>query len=168
MEFNPQSILERARQERQKTKTLFKALKKEKPKRLDQAFHQAHDEVFSCVDCLSCGHCCKTTGPLFIEKDIDRLAKRFKMKGAQFITQYLRVDEEGHFVLQQLPCPFLGADNYCQVYEDRPKACREYPHTDRNKMKQILGLTEKNVEHCPAVFEISRVVAERLDLEAGR
>ncbi len=29
------------------------------------------------------------------------------------------------------PCPFLGDDNYCSVYEARPKACREYPHTDR-------------------------------------
>jgi hypothetical protein len=41
------------------------------------------------------------------------------------------------------------------VYEDRPKACREYPHTDRKRMYQILNLTHKNCEVCPVVFAIT-------------
>lgn len=164
MAFNPKAFQAKVQREKKKTKELFSKLKKQKPKALDQAFHRAHQDVFACINCLDCAHCCKTTGPLFTEKDIDRLAKRFRMKSAQFMAHYLKRDEEGHFVLQQLPCPFLGTDNYCQVYEDRPKACREYPHTDRNKIKQILKLTEKNASHCPAVFEISRQVAQGLKL----
>jgi uncharacterized protein len=73
------------------------------------------------------------------------------MKDAAFIDQYLRTDEEGDMVLQVVPCPFLGVDNYCGIYENRPKACREYPHTDRVKQKQILDLTIKNEKICPAV-----------------
>nr|MDK7631844.1 YkgJ family cysteine cluster protein [Globicatella sanguinis] len=82
-------------------------------------------------------NCCKTTGPLFTQKDIERLAKVFRMKPSLFIEKYLRIDEDNDYVLQQLPCPFLDSENYCLVYEDRPKACKEYPHTDRKKFHQI-------------------------------
>jgi hypothetical protein len=47
-------------------------------------------------------------------------------------------------------------DNYCMVYESRPKACREYPHTDRKKFAQLLSLTEKNLDTCPAVLDICK------------
>jgi Fe-S-cluster containining protein len=76
------------------------------------------------------------------------------MKPGDFIVKYLRIDEDRDYVLQSSPCPFLGDDNYCQVYKDRPKACREYPHTDRKKVVQIMELTLKNTLVCPAVFEI--------------
>ena len=144
----------RARSKRKENKAFFRKLKQRPPKQLDRQFHRAHEEAFAHIDCLSCANCCKTTGPLFTEKDIDRLARHFGMKPSDFIDQYLRIDEDGDFVLQSLPCPFLGNDNYCKVYEVRPKACREFPHTDRNRMHQILDLTRKNVEVCPAVFEM--------------
>jgi uncharacterized protein len=79
------------------------------------------------------------------------------MKVSDFIKTYLRQDEEGDFVLKSAPCPFLAADNYCLVYENRPKACREYPHTNRKRMYQVLDLTYKNTFVCPAV---SRIVSK--------
>lgn len=140
----------------------MRRLKALPPKQLDQKFHNAHTEVFSRINCLDCANCCKTTGPLFTERDINRLAKHFSLKPPEFIDEYLRVDEEGDFVLQTVPCPFLGPDNYCGVYEVRPKACREFPHTDRNKMHQILDLTRKNIEVCPAVFEMLEQIKKEL------
>ncbi len=140
----------------------FKRLKKVKPKTLDAAFHTLHDEAFECIDCLQCANCCKTTGPLFTNTDIDRLAKHLKMPAATFIDTYLKIDEDQDYVLKSVPCPFLGADNYCGVYEARPKACREYPHTDRNKMHQILNLTKKNIEVCPAVAKITEALKLKL------
>lgn len=113
-----------------------------------------HDETFEEVDCLNCANCCKTTGPLFTNKDIERIAKHFKMKPTQFIETYLRVDEDNDYVLQQLPCPFLADDNYCLIYDVRPKACAEFPHTDRKKFYQINNLTLKNTEICPAAYKI--------------
>ncbi|MGB0176278.1 MAG: YkgJ family cysteine cluster protein, partial [Owenweeksia sp.] len=115
-----------ARSQRKENQKFFKRLKGIKPKQLDHHFHDLHDEVFAEVNCLNCANCCKTTGPLFTDSDINRLARHFNLKPAEFIDQYLRVDEDGDFVLQTLPCPFLGDDNYCSVYEVRPKACREY------------------------------------------
>lgn len=160
--YNLKAFAETVAQQKSQTSTIFKKLKKVKPKVLDASFKKANDDAFARIDCLSCANCCKTTGPLFTESDINRLARHFKMKPGKFMEQYLRVDEEGDYVLQAVPCPFLGADNYCSVYEKRPKACREYPHTNRNKMHQILNLTRKNVAVCPAVFDISRQLEKEL------
>ena len=74
----------------------------------------------------------------------------------------MRIDEEMDYVLQTVPCAFLGEDNFCSIYEIRPKACREYPHTNRIKQYQILKLTEKNVEVCPAVYDIVEKLKKKL------
>lgn len=121
---------------------------------MDKAFQIVHYEVFEETDCLTCANCCKTTSPIFYENDIDRVAKSLRMKPGDFIAKYLRIDEDRDYVLKSSPCPFLGEDNYCQVYKDRPKACREYPHTDRKKVVQIMDLTLRNTLVCPAVFEM--------------
>lgn len=131
-------------------------------KKLDRDIHQLHEEVFACTDCLKCANCCTTTGPLFTRKDIDRISKHLGMKAFEFEEKYLRIDEDDDFVLKSVPCTFLGEDNMCAIYEVRPKACREYPHTDRIKQQQILHLTRKNASICPAVFTI----LERLE-QAG-
>lgn len=129
-------------------------LRKIKPKTLDMMFEKAHDEQFEQIDCLTCANCCKTTSPIFIQTDIDRLAKVFRMKTSAFIDTYLFRDDEGDYVLKSSPCPFLNTDNTCFVYEERPKACREYPHTNRKNMHGILNLTLQNTLVCPAVNEI--------------
>lgn len=128
--------------------------RKKDPRKVDDAFHEVHEAVFNEVDCLTCANCCKTTSPIFYPADIDRLAKALRMKPGDFMQEYLMVDEDRDYVLKSSPCPFLAKDNYCKVYEDRPRACREYPHTDRKKMVQITALTFKNTKVCPAVFEM--------------
>jgi uncharacterized protein len=138
-----------------KNKEFLKKLKRKKPKDLDDRFHTQHESVFQEIDCLDCANCCKTTSPLFIMADIERLAKYLKMKPQAFIANYLKIDEEGDYVLQSAPCPFLGDDNKCFVYENRPKACREYPHTNRKRMYQIMDITLKNTLVCPAVAKIT-------------
>ena len=135
-------------------KKFLQRLKDEDPRKVDGAFHRLHEEVFEEINCLDCGNCCKTTSPIFYQADIERLSKSLRIKPGDFISKYLRLDEDRDYVLTTAPCPFLGTDNYCAVYEDRPKACREYPHTDRKKMVQITDLTYKNTLVCPAVLEM--------------
>ena len=134
----------------------FDKLKRFKTKKLDQQFHTLHEEVFEEVNCLACANCCKTTSPIFYNRDIERLAKHLRLKPGELIDKYLRIDEDKDYVLRQAPCPFLGSDNYCSVYEARPNACREYPHTDRKRMEQILDSTYRNTLVCPAVLEITK------------
>jgi Fe-S-cluster containining protein len=82
------------------------------------------------------------------------VSKYLKQKPQQFIEQYLRIDEDQDYVLQSVPCNFLDNENACMIYEVRPKACREFPHTDRKKFQQISDLTLKNIPICPAAFNI--------------
>lgn len=137
-------------------KAAIKRLKQKPPKNLDEQFFDWHDETFKKIDCLSCANCCKTTSPMFFEKDIERLSSHFKLRPAQFIEKYLFLDTDGIWALKNSPCPFLGPDNYCSVYEDRPKACREFPHTNHRKMHTHLHLIPQNVKICPAVIEIAK------------
>ena len=140
----------------------FKRLKRVKTKVLDKLIHPLHKEVFSCTDCLKCANCCTTTGPLFTDKDINRIAKHLRIKPSVFTKKYLRIDEDRDYVLQTVPCIFLGEDNYCSIYDVRPKACKEFPHTDRIKQSQLLKLTEKNIEVCPAVYNIVEKLKKKL------
>jgi uncharacterized protein len=135
-------------------------LRKLKGKALDEKFLEYHEDAFEEVDCLSCANCCKTTSPIFISTDIERISKTLKMKTGEFIDTYLKVDEDGDHVLQSSPCAFLLQDNTCLIYEDRPKACREYPHTNRKNMGGILALTLRNTLVCPAVFRIFQVFSK--------
>lgn len=151
-----------AKEKQNENKKFFAKLKKKPPKNLDYLMQELHEEEFKRTDCLECANCCKTTGPLFTNADVERISKHFKQKPQQFIDQYLRIDEENDYVLQQVPCAFLGADNYCSIYDVRPKACREFPHTDRKKFQQISNLTIKNVAICPAAFRIVEEMKKRI------
>jgi Fe-S-cluster containining protein len=132
----------------------FDKIRNKKVRNLDTAFHKQHDDVFDEVDCLKCANCCKTTSPIFTDNDIDRIAKHLKMRPVELIGKHLHLDADKDYVLNSSPCTFLGADNYCSIYEIRPRACREYPHTDRKNIAGILPLTLENTKVCPAVFEI--------------
>lgn len=153
--------IEQARQEHKRNKKGFSKLRARPPKNLDERFHDLHDEVFSEVDCLECANCCKTTSPIFRDVDIDRLARHLSIRPAELVEKHLHLDAEGDYVLNVAPCPFLGPDNYCSVYTARPRACREYPHTDRKNMLQILPLTLRNTLVCPAVGRVVRRLWEQ-------
>ncbi len=142
--------------------TAAKKLRKKRNKEVDEIFHELHDEVFEKIDCLECANCCKTTSPIFRDVDIERLSKHLRMPILEFQRTYLFMDKDRDWVLKSAPCPFLGDDNYCSVYEWRPKACREYPHTDRKNMTQILNLSLQNSVICPAVSKIFSKISQRL------
>ncbi|MEP2239884.1 MAG: YkgJ family cysteine cluster protein [Maribacter sp.] len=154
MEEVLRDLPKKAQEKHNENKKFFVKLRKKPPKNLDYIMQDLHEAEFERTDCLTCANCCKTTGPLFTNADVERISKSFRMKPQKFIETYLKVDEENDYVLQQTPCTFLGADNYCSIYDVRPKACREFPHTDRKKFQQISNLTLKNVAICPAAFNI--------------
>ena len=151
---NDKEILALAKTNFKSNQQQLKKWNKSKPKDLDQRFHTAHQKEFAKRDCLQCANCCKTTSPIFRQPDIRRMAKALRMKESQLVAQYLKRDEDDDYVHQSSPCFNLLPDNSCAVYEDRPLACREYPHTDRKNMYQIMDLTAQNTLICPAVASI--------------
>ena len=140
-----------------KAEPSFKNYKKKNQKQLkkmDCEIHQLHQTYTDKIDCLQCANCCKTLGPRITDIDIKRMGKALKISPSSVFDTYLRIDEDGDIVFKQMPCPFLMPDNYCLIYENRPKACREYPHTDRKKFYQIYNLSIKNSYTCPIAFEV--------------
>jgi uncharacterized protein len=152
--INPEEIKILAEKSRNATEKLFSRWKRKVPSGLDVTVQDLHEKVFSKLNCLDCANCCKKLGPRITSRDIERLAAFLKIRESKFVEKYTRIDEDGDCIFQNMPCPFIDSSNYCLVYEARPKACREYPHTDQRKFHKILDLTINNTFVCPAVYEI--------------
>jgi uncharacterized protein len=148
------ALVQQAIKQKKENEKAIKKLYNKKLHDLDNTFHSLHNETFEQIDCLKCANCCSTTSPIFYDVDIARLSQHLRLKPAQFIANYLHIDADGDYVLNSAPCPFLGTDKYCSVYNARPKACREYPHTNRKNMYQITQLTYRNTMVCPAAASI--------------
>jgi Fe-S-cluster containining protein len=164
MEKIIEELPEKAKEKWVENKKYFAKLKKKQRKRLDLLMNEIHDEEFKRTDCLTCANCCKTTSPIFTEKDISRISKHLKMKDEKFVDLYLQRDTDDFMVLKTAPCTFLDQDNSCFIYDVRPKACSEYPHTNRKKFIKITDLTLQNTEICPAVFNIVETLKSKLPL----
>lgn len=113
-----------------------------------------HEEAFEKIDCLQCAACCKNYSPRFKTPDVKRISKHLGMKESVFIETFLKVDNEGDFVVKSAPCPFLGADNFCSIYENRPSDCVRFPYTDEDVIIRRRQLTLKNSTFCPITFYV--------------
>ena len=120
-----------------------------------------HEEAFGKFDCLSCAACCKNYSPRFKTPDVKRISKYLGMKESGFIETYLRVDEDGDFVVKASPCPFLGSDNACSIYEMRPSDCARFPYTDEDVLIKRQALTLKNASFCPITFHVLERLMEK-------
>ena len=113
-----------------------------------------HEAAFAKIDCLTCAACCRNYSPRFKPPDIKRISKHLKMRESDFIDTYLRRDEDGDYVVQRLPCPFLGDDNRCGIYDVRPSDCERFPYTDEDVLFKKANITLKNATFCPIVFYV--------------
>lgn len=133
---------------------LFERLKVSPEIEVDGKIAATHEAVFQKTDCTTCANCCKTAGPLLIQEDIIRISESLGIAGGAFIEKYLEMDEDGDFIFRKSPCPFLGSDDLCTIYEIRPQACAEYPHTNRKSFAHLKDVTLANALICPAVQDI--------------
>src|SRR5881397_1784097 len=115
---------------------------------------QLHEEAFEKINCLQCANCCKNYSPRFKTPDIKRISRHLKLHESEFINKFLRLDEDGDYVAKSAPCPFLGADNACSIYDVRPSDCARYPYTDEDVLLKRKALTLKNSTVCPAVYHV--------------
>jgi Fe-S-cluster containining protein len=113
-----------------------------------------HEAAFEKIDCLDCARCCKNYSPRFKMPDIKRISKYMGMKETAFIDKYLSMDEEGDYVSKTRPCPFLGNDNACGIYDHRPTDCQRFPYTDEDVFFKRIPITMKNAEFCPIVHDV--------------
>mgnify|MGYP000427496870 CR=1 FL=1 len=169
MEKRLEQLPKLAKEAKKESLKYFANLKRRTPKNLDYVVQELHDAEFKKTDCLDCGNCCRTTSPIFTDKDTERISKHLKMKVADFQNQYLIRDEDDFMVLKTAPCSFLDeSDNSCFIYDVRPKACAEYPHTNRKKFINISDLTVENTAICPAAYSIVEALKVKIPMESNK
>ena len=134
------------------------------------ALPELHEQAFQAIDCMKCANCCKSYSPRFKTPDIKRISKHLKMKEGAFIEKYLKLDEEGDYVVNAAPCPFLNETNGCSIYDERPSDCARFPYTNEDVMVKRQSLTLKNSTFCPIVYYVlERLVAsEKQDSSRSR
>ena len=135
-------------------------LKKVDKNKVLKQLPELHEEAFEQVDCLTCANCCKNYSPRFKTPDIKRISKVLGLRESVFIDTYLALDTEGDYVLKTKPCPFLGSDNFCSIYEDRPSDCRRFPYTDEDVFFKRPVITLKNTSFCPAAYYVIEKLME--------
>jgi Fe-S-cluster containining protein len=131
------------------------------PDRVDSIANEAHEEIFSKIDCTNCANCCKTLSPQIDQTDIERIASFLGISEAEFIEKYLKIIGENNYEMNSLPCPFLE-ENKCTIYDIRPTVCREYPHTNKQEFASRKYMHSGNAEICPAVYHILETMKKEI------
>jgi uncharacterized protein len=121
---------------------------------------QLNEEAFAKIDCLQCANCCKHYSPRFKPPDIKRISKYLDMSEGDFKDKYLNTDEEGDHVTKEKPCPFLGSDNHCGIYDVRPADCARFPYMDTDFMLKRQPLALKNSTFCPITYYVFEKLIE--------
>ena len=137
-----------------KIKRYSRFLKRADKNKILRQLPELHEAAIANVDCLSCAACCRNYSPRFKQPDIKRITKSLKIKEGELIEKYLRLDDEGDFVTKSTPCPFLGSDNYCSIYDVRPSDCARFPYTDEDVLVKRPKITLKNATFCPIVDKV--------------
>jgi uncharacterized protein len=124
-----------------------------------------NEEAFEKIDCLQCANCCKNYSPRFTPPDVKRISRYLDIKEGDFRDKYLKVDEDGDSVTKTKPCPFLGEDNYCSIYEVRPTDCVRFPYMEDDFMLKRQPMVMKNISFCPITYY---VIEKLIEVEKGK
>lgn len=134
-------------------------LKATEPDDLDRVVNEWHKTLFAEMDCRSCQNCCNSMTPALTKNDVVRIARVCGVTFDDFRDKYLKEDG-GEWIVNGKSCPFLTNDG-CSIYDYRPKACREYPYTNKKETSSRLMSLVANCAVCPVVFEIFEKLKKR-------
>lgn len=119
--------------------------------KIDLMIGELQDAITPQIDCMQCANCCKSLEPGLEQDEVEKLAQLKQMEIENFKQTFVAYDGEAHY-LKAKPCLFLN-DCACSIYNDRPKACQEYPHLLQKDMKYRKTFWE-NYSICPIVFNV--------------
>ncbi len=130
-------------------------------KELDAIVQQTTDDVWKQIDFTTCANCCRTLQIIVDAKDIRRMSARLGITPQKFSQRYVQTDADGAKYFASTPCTFLGADNRCMVYEDRPQACRDFPYLHASDFRHRTLMMIENTAVCPIVFNVWQELKQR-------
>lgn len=82
-----------------------------------------------------CAWCChqrvEVTGPevFAIARRVETASPSLRLRLSEAAARHMRRSSREHFV-EQCPCPFLGDGEACEIYDERPLACRRASSVD--------------------------------------
>jgi Fe-S-cluster containining protein len=155
-------ILIKAKENYKRTLAFLKSLENHDRDKVESLLYPIHDEIFTKTDCLECANCCKTSPPIITTEDVNRISKHISISKKQFKRNYILEDLDKTMSFINVPCTFLDTDNKCSIYEVRPLACRNYPHTRQKGFTMRSKLNAENTLICPAAFKIIERLESRI------
>ncbi|MES2621998.1 MAG: YkgJ family cysteine cluster protein [Bacteroidota bacterium] len=166
--LNIKTFQRRASRKKKELTAFMRKVGKSKTKGILKVAAETDKEVWKEMACLDCANCCTKMTPTYTRKDVNRIAKHFKMTYKQFFDKWLTVDDNKDIINQSLPCQFLGKDKKCTIYAIRPDDCAGFPHFTR---KDFRWQTQEktftgNLSLCPATLVFVEKLKEKV--EAGQ
>jgi uncharacterized protein len=83
----------------------------------DRILRRIAEDIEQQIDCLQCANCCRVATAKVTERDVDRLARHFRVKPQRILADYVVESEEEGFILKRREsgeCVFLEG-NECTV-----------------------------------------------------
>ena len=122
---------------------------------VERRFKALAQETEDAIDCTACANCCRVATTQVTDRDIERLARYFRLSVAEFRAQYTVETEEEGVILKRNEngCVFLDG-NLCSVYDVRPGTCELFPHLVKGSgslISRMWHMPDRAV-YCPIVF----------------
>ncbi len=122
---------------------------------VERRFKALAQETEDAIDCTACANCCRVATTQVSERDVERLARYFRLSVAEFRAQYTVESEEEGPILKRNEngCVFLEG-NLCSVYDVRPGTCELFPHLVKGSgslISRMWHMPDRAV-YCPIVF----------------
>jgi len=122
----------------------------------DRILRRIGEGIEEQIDCTVCANCCRVATAKVSERDVERLARYFRISPAKFIAEYTMQSEDEGTILrrsEEAGCVFLDG-TACTVYDARPETCQRFPHVVRgngsiaSRMWQFID----RACYCPIVY----------------
>ena len=130
---------------------------------VERQFRRAAEEIHEQIDCRQCAECCRVTEVQLAERDVERLARFFRITEKAFLEQYTATGEDGELILRRTAagCVFLDG-NDCTVYEARPGNCERFPHLLRGSGSVVSRMWQfvDRATYCPIVYNWMEAVKD--------
>jgi Fe-S-cluster containining protein len=122
----------------------------------DRILRRIAEGIEEQIDCTACANCCRVATAKVAERDVERLARYFRVSPQKFLDEYCMEDAEEGAVLRRddaKGCVFLEG-NTCSVYDVRPETCQRFPHLVRGNgsiASRMWSMIDR-ASYCPIVY----------------
>jgi len=100
------------------------------------------------IPCELCGRCCHQPHIVVLPQEVDKISTATGINLFEFMTEYVTQTSDGRLLFKKTdPCAFLGSDNKCTIWKNRPEICDEFPFVVSMFMSRVyLAITNHKAD----------------------